>query len=179
MRDFPGKTRVFARDGAWDLTSHFANGRLISPIADATPFKRGSYVSDVSTALANRALGRTYVDFVFGQISGKSCRAGLDTAVGLDAPKENVGAGQASRRHAPSPCRRGPERSGRDCDGGGVGGCLRRPSRTESAAGVRVGAPQPPCSIRWAEIRGKSHKRRLGRIFNRLSPPGQDCARPN
>ena len=61
-------------------------------IADATLFKRWSYVSKPITALGNRALGETYVDFVFGKISGKSCRAGLDTVGGLDLRKGYVGA---------------------------------------------------------------------------------------
>jgi hypothetical protein len=156
-RDFPGKTRVSARNGAWDLTSHFASVRLIATIADATPFKRGSYASEAITALGNRALGETYVDFVFRKISGKSCRAGLDTVVALDLRKGYVGAWRASRRHEPYPCRRGPLRSRRNAGGGGDGRGLPPPSRTESAAAicVGVGAPQPPFASRGAEIRGK------------------------
>src|SRR5271157_654515 len=126
---------------------------LQSPaIADARLFKRRSYVREAIAALGNRGLGDTYVDFVFGKISGKSCRAGLDTVVGLDLRKGYVGASWASRRHEPSPRRRGPGPSGRDAAEGGDGG-LPPPSRTESAA--RVGAPQPPLPSRGAEIRGK------------------------
>ena len=136
------------RDGAWDLASHFA----IARDCRCKAFQKKVLRQGGHCALGNRALGDTYVDFVFGKISGKSCRAGLDTVVGLDLRKGYVGASWASRRHEPSPRRRGPGPSGRDAAEGGEGG-LPPASRTESAA--RVGAPQPPLPSRGAEIRGK------------------------
>jgi hypothetical protein len=146
---------VSARDGAWEPTCWFTSVRPTSTIADATLFKIGSYVSEAITALANHALGKTYVNFVFGKISGKSCREGLDTVGGLDLRKGYVGAWRAPPRHEPSTCRRGPPRSRWNAGGGGNDGDLPPQSRTESAAAVRVGAAQPPFSSRGAEIRGK------------------------
>jgi len=94
-------------------------------IADATLFKRWSYVSEAITALGNRAVGETYVDFVVGKISGKSRRAGLDMEGGLDLRKGYVGAWRASRKHEPSPCRRDPLRSRRNAGAAAMMGVFR------------------------------------------------------
>src|SRR6266851_72558 len=82
-RNFPGKTGVSPRDGAWDVASRFA----IARDCRCKAFQKMVLRQGGHCALGNRAPGETYVDFVWGKIFARSCRAGLDTVVGLDLRK--------------------------------------------------------------------------------------------
>ena len=136
--------------------------RAVRGIQTASPMlSRPVNISDVTFS---------FLGFVFGKISGKSCRAGLDTVVALDLREGYAGGSWASRKHEPSPRRRlGP--LGRDAAESGDGG-LPPPSRTESAA--RVGAPQPPLPSRGAEIRGKCGVDVRNVSYSRFGPATAD-----
>ena len=108
--------------------------RAVRGIQTASPMlSRPVNISDVTFS---------FLGFVFGKISEKSCRAGLDTVVALDLREGHASGSWAPRKHEPSPRRRGLGPSGRDAAESGDGG-LPPPSRTESA--VRVGALSRRC----------------------------------